>query len=225
MLNSSPSCQTPSSNNLIIVGAGGHAREVAWVAGEAKVKWHLIGFLDDKSLSQEQTNFGVRVLGGVADWPKHSHASFVIAIGSPRVRRDVLKRMLELGTPRFATIVHRSVIHAPEVRIGEGSMVMAGCVLSTNIQVGCHAILNQSITAGHDSNIEDFCTLAPRVTLSGNVKIRQGGELGTAVCVRQGLTIGRGAMVGMGSVVIRDVGDNELVLGVPARFTRKLDPF
>lgn len=225
MLINPHSRQKPSSNKLIIVGAGGHAREVAWVAGEANVKWHIIGFLDDKLLSQEQTKVGVRVLGGIADWPKYSHASFVIAIGSPRIRRDVSKRMLELGTPRFATIVHRSVIHAPDVRIGEGSMVMAGCVLSTNMQVGCHAILNQSTTAAHDSNIEDFCTLAPRVTLSGNVSLRQGSELGTAVCVRQGLVIGRGAMVGMGSVVIKDVGDNELVLGVPARFTRKLESF
>ncbi len=102
---------------------------------------------------------------------------------------------------------------------------MPGSVLSTNIRVGRHVILNQSNTVGHDATIEDFCSLAPGVTLSGNVTLRQGAEIGTGASVKQGVRIGRGAMIGMGSVVTKDVGDHELAMGVPARVIRTLEPF
>jgi sugar O-acyltransferase (sialic acid O-acetyltransferase NeuD family) len=212
-------------NDLIIVGAGGHARELAWVANEATLPWRLIGFLDDCVLLQGRDLMGVPVLGPIADWTSYPDAAFVIAIGSPRVRRDVVRRMQLLGTPGYATVIHRSVVRSPHVHIGVGTMVMAGCVLSTQISIGCHAIINQSATVAHDAIIEDFCTIAPNVTLSGNVTLRQGAEVGTSTCVRQGVTIGRGALVGMGSVVTADVADAQLVFGNPARLQRVIDTF
>lgn len=211
--------------DLIIVGAGGHARELAWVASEATVDWRLVGFLDDRAALHGQMLMGVPVLGPIADWTRHAGAAFVIAIGAPRVRRDVVRRMEALGSPAFATVVHRSVVHAPHVQFGEGTMMMAGCVLSTQIRVGRHAILNQSTTVAHDALIEDFCTLAPGVTLAGNVTLREGSEVGLSACVRQGVTIGRGAMVGMGSVVTKDVESNAVAFGCPVNAVRRLDPF
>jgi sugar O-acyltransferase (sialic acid O-acetyltransferase NeuD family) len=226
ILTQAPSLALPTAHNdLIIVGTGGHGREIAWVASEATIEWRLIGFLDDQASNHGQVIMGARVLGAVTDWTQYSNAAFVIAIGSPRIRRDVVRRMQVLGTPRFATVVHRSVIHSPEVRFEEGTMVMPGSVLSTNIRVGRHVIVNQSNTVGHDATIEDFCSLAPGVTLSGNVTLRQGAEIGTGASVKQGVRIGRGAMIGMGSVVTKDIGDHELALGVPARVIRTLEPF
>jgi sugar O-acyltransferase (sialic acid O-acetyltransferase NeuD family) len=215
----------PEPRDLIVVGAGGHAREVAWVAGEATQPWRVIGFLDDAPALQGGTLMDLPVLGRVADWVHHSQAAFVVAIGSPRVRRDVVARMRKLGDPVFGTIVHRSVVHSPWVRFGAGCMVMAGCVLSTHIGVGDHVILNQSTTVAHDAQIADFCTLAPGVTLSGNVTLHNGAEIGTSACVRQGLTIGRGSLVGMGSVVTADVPAAQVVYGNPARPRRMIDTF
>jgi len=212
-------------NDLIIVGTGGHGHEIAWVASEATIEWRLIGFLDDQVSNHGQVIMGARVLGALTDWTHYSNAAFIIAIGSPRIRRDVVRRMQTLGRPRFATIIHRSVIHSPQVHFDEGSMIMPGSVLSTDIRVGRHTIINQSSTVGHDATVEDFCTLAPSVTLSGNVTLCEGAEIGTGSSVKQGVRIGRGAMIGMGSVVTKDVGDHELALGVPARFTRTLEPF
>jgi sugar O-acyltransferase (sialic acid O-acetyltransferase NeuD family) len=210
---------------LIIVGAGGHAREVAWVAREATQPWNVRGLLDDRPELAGCTVGGEPVLGTIDDWIRYPQARFVVAIGDPRVRRTVVDRMRRQGQPTFAVLVHRSVVHSPSVSLAEGTMVMAGCVLSTDIEVGRHVILNQSTTVAHDCRIDDFCTLAPRVALSGNVSLGESVEVGTGACVRQGLRIDQGALVGMGSVVTRAIPTAEVWFGNPARLQRTTTAF
>jgi sugar O-acyltransferase (sialic acid O-acetyltransferase NeuD family) len=214
-----------AADEVIIVGAGGHAREVAWVAREAKEAWNVRGFLDDRPELAGCALGDASVLGVIDDWIHYPEAQFVVAIGDPRVRRAVVDRMRRQGQPIFAVLVHKSVAHSPHVRLAEGTVVMAGCVLSTDIEIGRHVILNQSTTVAHDCRIHDFCTVAPQVALSGNVTLGEGVEVGTGACVRQGLHVGRGAMAGMGAVVTRNVPEFELVIGSPAKLRRKLEPF
>jgi sugar O-acyltransferase (sialic acid O-acetyltransferase NeuD family) len=210
---------------LVVIGGGAHAREVIWLAREATQAYNVLGCLDDAEGSRSHLLSGVPVLGRVSEWPRFADAAFVVAIGTPRIRRDVVQRMYSSGVPRFATLVHRSVLQSSYVQIGPGSMVLAGCIASTQIIIGSHVILNIGATVAHDAVIEDYCTLAPRVVLSGNVHLEAGVELGTCSSLKQGIRVGRGAMVGMGSVVTRDVAEADLVLGNPARSVRKLDTF
>lgn len=212
-------------HRLIVIGGGGFAREVIWLAREAKEPWEVVGCLDDRDGAQGQDLSGVPVIGRVQDWASHPDTYFVVAIGNPRVRRQVVHRMALAGIPRFATLVHRSVQMSSFVHIGAGSMITAGCVLTTQIEVGRHVILNLSSTVGHDCVIADGVTIAPMVAISGEVRLEEACEIGTGACIRQGLRIGRGAMVGMGAVVTSDVSDFELVVGSPARPLRQLESF
>jgi sugar O-acyltransferase (sialic acid O-acetyltransferase NeuD family) len=214
-----------TADEVIIVGAGGHAREVAWVAREAKQAWNVRGFLDDRPELAGCAVGDASVLGAIDDWIHYPEARFVVAIGDPRVRRAVVDRMRRQGQPIFAVLVHKSVVHSPHVRLAEGTVVMAGCVLSTDIEIGRHVIVNQSTTVAHDCRIHDFCTVAPQVALSGNVTLDEGVEVGTGACVRQGLHVGRGAMVGMGSVVNRAIPAAEIWFGNPARMQRASNAF
>lgn len=212
-------------HRLIVIGGGGHAREVIWLAREAIQPWDVVGCLDDRDDVQGQLLSGVPVIGRVQDWASHPDSYFVVAIGNPRVRRQVVQRMASAGTPRFATLVHRSVQMSSFVNIGAGSIITAGCVLTTQIEVGQHVILNTSSTVSHDCVIADGVTVAPMVAISGEVRLADACEIGTGACIRQGLRIGRGAMVGMGAVVTRDVPDFDLVVGSPARPLRRLESF
>lgn len=214
-----------TSRPLIVVGGGGFAREVIWLARESRQAFDVIGCLDDADASQGQTLSDVPVLGRIEDWSRHPGAVFVVGIGAPRIRRDVVRKMQSSGTPEFATLVHRTVQHSAYVEFGAGSMITAGCLITTQIRIGQHAIVNIGCTVGHDTVIEDFCTVAPIVAISGNVHLQTGSEIGTGSSLRQGVRVGRGAMVGMGSVVTRDVPDADLVLGSPARSVRQLDAF
>lgn len=222
----SPISPVPHENRrLIVIGAGGFAREVIWLAREAVEPWDVVGCLDDRDEAQGQELSGVPVIGRVQDSRNHPTAHFVVAIGNPRVRRQVVQRMALEGTPRFATLVHRSVQMSSFVKIGAGSIITAGCILTTQIEVGRHVILNLSSTVGHDCVIADGVTVAPLVAISGEVRLEEACEIGTGACIRQGLHIGRGAMAGMGAVVTRDIRDFELVIGSPARPLRHLEPF
>jgi sugar O-acyltransferase (sialic acid O-acetyltransferase NeuD family) len=223
MTPSAPALGNPQP--LIVVGGGGFAREVIWLAREARQPFDVIGVLDDADASQGRTLSDVPVLGRVADWTRHPQAQFVVAIGAPRTRRAVVQKMVALGRPSFATLVHRSVQHSAFIVFGAGSMVTAGCVLTTQIQIHEHVIVNIGSTVGHDTVIENFVTIAPIVAISGNVHLQAGAEVGTGSSLKQGIRIGRGATVGMGSVVTKDVDDADLVMGAPARSARRLEPF
>jgi sugar O-acyltransferase (sialic acid O-acetyltransferase NeuD family) len=212
-------------NDLIVVGAGGFGREVAWLATEAITPCKVLGFLDDRTDIPAAELGGYALLGSVDSWQDFPCAQFVIAIGNPRVRSKVAQRMEASGKPHFAILVHNSCIFGPKCRFQEGAIVGAGCILTTNIRIGSHAIVNIGSTVGHDVEIGAFVTIAPNVSISGCVTLADGVEIGTAAAIRQGLVIGKGGMLGMGSTLTKKIPDNHLYFGVPAKPVKPLDPF
>ncbi len=212
--------------DLIIVGAGGFGREVAWLALEASKQYRVLGFLDDRKDIPDSGLGGLALLGAIDEWEKFGSASFVLAIGSPRTRAKIADRMATgRSQPQFATLIHRSLCNGPVCEFGPGSIVCAGCILTTNISVGQHTIINIGCTIGHDVRIGSFVTLAPNVSVSGCVTLLDGVEVGTSAAIMQGLTIGKGSMLGMGSVLTKDVPGCSLYFGVPAKPIKALASF
>ena len=207
-----------TTRNLVIVGAGGFGREVAY-ANATSSKFDFIGFIDDSVVGA--TPEGWKILGGFDAWPQNSLG--VVSIGNPRIRRRVVERVT-CRTHQFARVDSASSRH-PTVTIGEGSMLVAGVRTTVSTTIGKHVIINLNCTIGHDVRIGDFVTIAPLCAISGNVRIHDGVEIGTGACIREGVTLGTGCMIGMGSVVIKDVPANTLVVGNPAKPLRELEPW
>jgi sugar O-acyltransferase (sialic acid O-acetyltransferase NeuD family) len=212
-------------NKLIIVGGGGFSREVIWLARECSEKWNIIGILDDNPDMINQMFCGVQVLGNVAECINYPDSYFVVAVGSPRTRRTIVNRMKSFGNVRFATLIHSSVLKSDYVEIGEGSIITAGCILTTQITLGRHTIVNLACTIGHDVVAGDFCNLAPQVAISGNVTFGDGVEVGTGSTIIQGLSLGQGSFVGAGAIVSKNVSPNVLAVGCPARQIKTLEEF
>jgi sugar O-acyltransferase (sialic acid O-acetyltransferase NeuD family) len=208
---------------LLVVGCGGHAREVAhaWVLGHGEET--LAGFLDDARTGR--TPEGWPILGPVSSWPGFRDCACIVAIGDPRARRRVVERMLGLGQPEWATVVHPDVSLHATVSVGAGSMILGGVQASVNIRIGRFASVNRLVSLGHDAELYDFASVAPLVSVSGNVRVGAGADVGTSASIRQGLALGPGCAVGMGSVVIRDVEANTMVMCNPARPSRTLEPW
>ncbi|MFT7405565.1 acetyltransferase [Zhongshania sp.] len=204
--------------NIIVVGFGGFGREVAWLAKDCG--YNVLGFLDDEALVGEQG--GQQILGAVDRWVDFPNAEFVVAIGSPRIRKMVVDKMLFSGTPAFATLIHPSVIMSGSVIVGSGSVICAGCVLTVDVEVLEHVIINLNVTVGHDCFIGSLVTIAPMVAISGSVNISSGVEVGTGASIRQGIQLGKGAMLGMGGVLTRDAEENYIYVGSPAKVLKKL---
>lgn len=212
-------------NKLIVVGGGGFCREVIWLARDCSEKWDIVGILDDNAVMHGKTFCGIKVLGAVADCVNYFDSNFVVAVGTPRTRRSIVNRMLSYGDVHFATLIHTSVLKSDFVEIGAGSIITAGCILTTQISLGQHNIVNLACTIGHDVVSGDYCTLAPQVAVSGNVTFGNGVEVGTGSTIIQGLSLGQGSFVGAGAVVLKDVPSNVLAVGCPARQMKTLVEF
>ena len=206
--------------DLIIIGGGGFTKEVIWLANDCNRK--VRGVLDD-SVETHNTQFqGAKVLGNVSSWVNYKDCDFIIAIGSPRIRLKVLERMLTFGKPDFATLIHPSVRLSNTVSIGKGTVICAGSILTADIKIGKHNILNLNVTVGHECEFADYVTVAPMVAVSGNVKLKSLVEVGTGAVIRQGLTLNDGSMLGMGAVLTKNIPERMIYAGNPAKKLKEI---
>jgi acetyltransferase-like isoleucine patch superfamily enzyme len=113
-------------------------------------------------------------------------------------------------------MIHPSIEIPRGCSVGPGSIVLAGVVMTANVQVGSHVVAMPHVTLTHDDVVEDFVTLCAGVTLGGGVRLRNGAYLGMNASVRPGVTVGRDATLGMGAALVEDLPDRETWVGVPA---------
>jgi sugar O-acyltransferase (sialic acid O-acetyltransferase NeuD family) len=205
--------------DLIIVGAGGFGREVAWLIDDINMhnpSYNVCGFVDDVIADDVG---GVPVLGTV-QWLKDTSHSYhvVVAIGSSKRRQEVVETLGQ-GV-KFETLIHPSAIISSEkfgTRIGQGCIVCAGVIVTVGVCIGNHVIMNLCCTVGHDVTVHDFVTLLPAVNVSGCVSLDTAADVGTGTKIIPGITIGANTIVGAGAVVVRDLPPDCTALGVPAK--------
>jgi sugar O-acyltransferase (sialic acid O-acetyltransferase NeuD family) len=210
------------SRQLVLVGAGGFGREAAEAVRSRNVvrpTWDLLGFLDDDPAKHGALIGGLPVLGGIEMVHELKDAQVILCSGRPDnyLSRIRLAQRLGLSDERYATVVHPSATVGGSCDVGAGSVLLAHVDLTADVHVGRHVVVMPQVVLTHDVRIEDWVTLASGVRVGGAGHVSQGAYLGSGVCVREEITIGAWAMVGMGSVVTRDVPPERLWFGHPAR--------
>lgn len=207
--------------DLYIVGAGGFGREVAWLVeriNHVNPEWSLKGFIDDNKVLHGTKEGGYFVVGGCDYLEKLSHTAWVVcAVGAAKIRKKIIKKLNTISNVSFATLIDPSVIKSERVTVQEGSIICAGTILTVDIVIGKHVIINLDCTIGHDDVIHDFVTIYPSVNVSGNVSVEECAELGTGMQVIQGRKIGKESIVGAGAVVVRDIPPKCTAVGSPAK--------
>lgn len=205
--------------DLYIIGAGGFGREVAWLVeriNEVQPTWNLQGFIDDNDSLWNSTEGDMTVFGGCEYLKSLGEVYAVCAVGSAKVRKLIIDK-LKGSNVKFATLIDPSVLVSKRVEIGEGTIICAGTIITVDIKIGKHVIINLDCTIGHDDVIEDFVTIYPSVNVSGNVMLGEGSELGTGMQIIQGKKIAANTIIGAGSVVVKDCVESGTYVGVPAR--------
>ena len=207
-------------DDIVIVGTGGFAREVAEVIGAINAqqkRWNLLGYLDENSATHGTTVGGHGVLGGL-DWLRdHPDTGVVIGIGNPVNRAKVAGRLRDFGNQICPALVHPRAWVGERVQLGVGTVVCAGVMITCDIVIGENVILNLNTTVGHDTVLKDFASVAPSVNISGDVTLEAGSDIGTGTSIIQGCVVGEWSVVGAGAVVVRDVAANVTAVGSPAR--------
>jgi len=207
---------------VVIYGAGDNGREVGETLLAAQDNgggWELVGFLDDGPDKQGARVLGLPVLG-TAEWiADHRQVQVVMGIGHPRWRRSAAARVEALGG-RWATVVHPCAVVSPSAMIGEGCVIFAGVVLSSNSRLGRLVQANFNAVIHHDTEVGDLAALMANVALGGNVRVGEGTFVGMGSQVRQGVSVGEWSLVGCGASVVRDLPAYCVATGVPARPVR-----
>lgn len=219
---------TVATDEVVIIGAGGFGREVLDVLHAINAQtptFDIRGFVVEPGFQTPGERIhGVPVLGHF-DWLERNagRVRALCGVGAPAVRRRLVQSAASLGVG-FATAVHPRATMSRWVRLGAGTIVTAGAILTNDIEVGEHVHLNLACTVGHDVVIEDLVTVSPGVHVSGNVRLGEGSFLGTGANLIEGTRVGAWSVVGAGATVIEDVPTNATVVGVPAHTSRVRDP-
>jgi len=207
--------------DLYIIGAGGFGREVAWLAdriNKVEPTWNMKGFIDDDKTLLGILQGNCPVVGNCDFLLNIKKEVWVVcAIGSAAARKKIVRKLENNPQIRFATLVDPAVLQSERVSIGEGSILCAGTILTVDISVGKHVIINLDCTIGHDVRIQDFVTVYPGVNVSGQVIVEESVELGTGTQIIQGKRICAGSIVGAGAVVVKDIVEKGTYVGVPAK--------
>jgi len=211
---------------IVIVGAGGFGREVLstlYDCNKQNKKYNITGFVDEKKSLEGQMINGITVLGGL-DWFVTKiglTVNCVVAIGDSIVRQKVVKKLEKLNV-KFTTIIHPSVTLSKFVELGEGTIIQAGSIIMPNTKLGKHVIINMDCSIAHDCNLNDYVTLSPGAHINGDNILERGVYVGAGTVTKDELRIRKWSIIGAGTVLIKNVPEYALYVGVPGKLKKKV---
>lgn len=190
---------------LALFGYGGHAREVA-----SQINSKITFFVDDEyanEVSKPISTFDPKLY------------QIMVAVADSKERERIVKK-LPHNTSYFTFIHPTALIMSQDIQIGIGSFIGAYSILTTNITLGNHSILNRANQIGHDSKIGDFFSAMPGAIVSGNVIMGKNVYMGNNSSVREKITIGSNIVIGANAAVVKNIINGGTYVGVPAKLKK-----
>ncbi|GAC43770.1 acetyltransferase [Paenibacillus popilliae] len=209
------------SQRTIMIGAGGHAKVIIDILRDAPT----VDLVGCTSMAGSGCVTGVPVLGDDSILPElyaqGIHQAFV-AIGDNRIRRKMARTAADIGYTLINAISRYAYI-SPSASLGSGIAIMPGAVINAEACIQDYVIVNTGASVDHESVIGEACHVAPGSHVSGNVRVGEGSFLGTGTQVIDGMAVGAWSVLGAGAVVVRDIPDQCLAVGVPARVIKHFE--
>ncbi len=199
---------------IIIIGSGGHSKVVV-EALNSNYDNKLINIVDNDKSREGMPFLSKYKIGSLHDWIEKD-VLFHTAIGNNFHRRTISKKALIEGKV-FHNIMHNKSFISESAILGSGIFVAAQAIISSEsrIQDGC--IINHSSIVDHDCFIGEYSHIAPNVTLGGGVQIGSDCLIGSGATILPNIKIGNGVVVGAGSVITKDINENQIIIGNPGR--------
>lgn len=212
---------------MLIIGAKGFAKEVLEVFHQLN-QLENIAFYDDVN-----TNIGdflfdsfpiLKSENEVKSFFSKNGNSFTVGIGNPVLRYKLYQKFKLLGGIYTSCVSPQASIGSYEIVIMEGTNILSNAIISNTSKIGKGCIVYYNVVITHDCCIGDFVELSPNAILLGNVKIGSYSHIGSNATILPNVTIGNNVIIGAGSVVTKDIPDNCLAVGTPARVIRNFEP-
>jgi sugar O-acyltransferase (sialic acid O-acetyltransferase NeuD family) len=216
------------NDNLVAVyGASGYGREVMPLVKRqfSKLSSVKFYFVDDGLYSDNININGIKVIPYNEFLKLSGKKYIVVAISDAGIRKKLQEKSSFDGLEIVIVKADNCVI-MDEVSLSKGAVLSPFVTLTSNIKIGLGFHANIYSYVGHDCVIGDYVTFAPSVKCNGNVCVEDGAYIGAGAIIKQGkpgrpLVIGKGAVVGMGSVVTKNVKPGDVVFGIPAKSLKK----
>ena len=187
---------------VIIIGEGGHGKVIADIVRSSGDQ--LVGFLDD--------SLKPGALGAVTDYEKYGDCWFIVGIGNAEIRERIVRSL----SVRWYTAIHPSAVVSPSASIGEGSVVMPNAVINAESVIGNHCIVNTGAIIEHNNTVCDYAHVSVGAKLGGTVKIGRASWIGIGSVINNNLSVCDGSTVGAGAVVVQDITEPGVYVGIPA---------
>ncbi len=214
--------------SVVIVGAAQHAKVVLHILRTSKSgkNCNIVGFVDDNANLHGKKIDGTKVLGKFDDLPalkkklKIDHGIIGISNRYMSVRALYFKKLAKFGLD-YVNAIHDSAVIESNTKIGRGVVINPNCVINSYASVGDNCVIYSNSVIEHEDVIGNNVYIGPGVILTADVRIGDNSFLGVGTKVIPHIKIGKNVIVGAGSVVTKNIGDNYVVVGVPAKILRK----
>lgn len=211
------------SKKVIIIGAAGNGTVISSAVEDImrdSKEWELLGFLNDRIKPGEEVG-GFPVLGTVDEAPRFNKKDcyFIYTLITVKRAYERIQRLHSLGIPieKFATLKHPTAVLSRNVKLGYGVVMMPGVIISPDVSLGNHTQLYANSFVGHDTKVGDYCFIANNASVGGIVTLEEGVHIGSNSSIREHVTIGKWSIVGLGSVVLKDVEPFTITAGNPEK--------
>ncbi|WP_218937259.1 NeuD/PglB/VioB family sugar acetyltransferase [Aequorivita sinensis] len=203
-------------NKIAFIGYSGHA--YVCIETAQQMGYEIIGYYDVKKV--EENPYDLSFLGNEEGFENNEGFLFG-SIGDNKIRQHIYDKISKIKKGVFTSLIHPTAIISNTVVIEDNTLVSAAAIVNalSVIETGC--IINTGAIIEHECHIKAFVHIAPRAVLAGNVTVRKRSFIGVGAVVKQGITIGKDVIVGAGAVVVKDIPDNQVVVGNPAKQLRK----
>ncbi len=203
-----------SLSPLYFIGMGGFAKEIlsAWQYFDLSKQYCYAGFFDDDAAKSQQNGYQGS-LAAIASLP--TGTAVLIAFTATAAKRKLLEEWEDTHLA-FPNAIHQTAQLGAEVQLGVGNIISAGCILTTEIELGNFNILNHYVTIGHHCRLGTGNALMTKAHLSGYVQLDDYNLLAVSASILQGKSMGNGNTLGPHACLMNSVGDGQTYLGVPA---------
>jgi len=213
---------------IIILGGTGNGSVIANAIVDANMRgykeWEFSGFLNDR-LAKDSMLEGFPVLGNLSEVHLYLGKGYYFINTIYRIdgqlTRIQLFEDLKIPDSSLATFIHPMTYIAPNVKLGHGTVIMPNVCISPGTTLGKCCLVMVGATIGHNNQIGDYCHFSAQSCVGAYLKIENGVHIGINASVRENLKLEKYSTLGMGSVLLIDMGENEIWAGVPAKLLRK----